>query len=147
GVARWFFYGDSTGIDLVDSDRESKSYLYLGGALSDKAKIPELVSELNELKQSNYTVSLMLEKSLTKDDEKLSILKRLNPDINLLAHAGKMHATPEELEAIRYFNKYGEFANDKMYMAYKKTYKRDLHMLFGYSKLYIIINFYVIFIY
>src|SRR5699024_6400985 len=60
-VVRWFFYGDSTGIDLVDSDRENKSYLYLGGVLSYKAKIPELVTELNELKQSNYTVSLMLE--------------------------------------------------------------------------------------
>src|SRR5699024_927948 len=130
-VARWFFYGDSTGIDLVDSDRENKSYLYLGGVLSDKAKIPELVTELNELKQSNYTVSLMLEKSLTKDDEKLSNLTRLNPDSNLLEHAGKIPAIPEELEAICYFNKYGEFANDKMYMAYKQAYKREVRRLFG----------------
>src|SRR5699024_690668 len=83
-----------------------------------------------ELKQSNYTVSLMLEKSLTKDDEKLSNLKRLNPDINLLAHAGKIPATPEELEAIRHFNKYGEFANDKMYMTYKQAYKREVRRLF-----------------
>src|SRR5699024_2808698 len=129
-VARWFFYGDSTGIDLVDSDRENKSFLYLGGALSDKAKIPELVTELNELKQNNHTVSLMLEKGLTKDDEKLPILKRLNSDINLLAHAGNIPATPEELEAIRYFNEYGQFANDKMYKAYKQAFKREVRRLF-----------------
>src|SRR5699024_11856733 len=67
-VARWFFYGDSTGIGLVDSDRENRSYLYIGGVLSDKAKIPELVTELNELKQSNYKVSLMLVKRRTKED-------------------------------------------------------------------------------
>jgi len=140
-VVRWFFYGDSTGIDLVESDKKNKSYLYLGGALSDKAKIPELVTELNGLKQSNYTISIMLERSLTKDDEKLSILKGLNPDINLLAHAGKMPATPEELEAIRYYNKYGEFTNDKMNNAYKQAFKREARRLFGDSTFDQIINF------
>src|SRR5699024_12721985 len=71
----------------------------------------------------------------------LSIVKTLYHAINLLAHAGKMPATPDQLEAFRNFNEYGQFANVKMYMAYKQAYKCEVRRLYGDSTFDQIINF------
>lgn len=133
-TVRWFFYGNNKDIHYVEEEKISNSHLYLGGTLSNKSRLPELMTELNELKQHDYTVSIMLKKKLTQDSDKLSLLKNLNPNINLLAHAGRMPATPEENAAISYFNKNEEFANKRMNNAYLRAFKRESRRLFGDSQ-------------
>ncbi len=140
-TVRWFFHGDHQGINFVDKEKPAKSWLYLGGTLSDESGIESLVSKLNELKQSDSAVSLMLKKGLEQDRDKLSMLKNLKTNINLIAHAGVMPTTLEEATAIEYFNSNGKFINKSMELAYKQSFKREARRLFGDSRFDEVVNY------
>jgi len=132
-VVRWFFYGDDRDIKYVNQKKKEKSYLFLGGKLSDKSNIDNLVSELNELKRNKCTVSIMLDRELEKDKDKLKSLQNLNYEINLLAHGGKMPMTSEEAAAIKYYQSNGIFADQRMEQAYRDAFSREVRRLFGES--------------
>ena len=133
-AVRWFFYGDDEDIERVDFKKESKSYLYLGGLLSDPSRIDEMVSEINELKENKNTVSIMLKRKLAEDEDRFPKLQNLNTDINFLAHAGKMPVTIEEARAIEYLQSHGEFTDKEMESAYKHAFEREARRLFGDSQ-------------
>jgi CDP-glycerol glycerophosphotransferase len=133
-AVHWFFYGIDRGINFVDTENPVKSWLYLGGALSDESKIDSLVSQLNELKQDDNAVSIVLKKGLAQDKDRLTLLRKLKPSINLIVHAGVMPTTLEEAEAIKYFQSEGKFINKKMEGAYKQSFAREARRLFGDSQ-------------
>src|SRR5699024_8745328 len=76
-VVEWFFYDKKEEIDFVDKVKKGKTYLYLGGFLED-IDIQKLVDKLNSLVADNV-VSLMLNKQVAKNKEKLGLLKNINP--------------------------------------------------------------------
>lgn len=140
-TVRWFFYGDCRGINFVDQNSPTKSSLFLGGMLSDKSGIASLVSRLNQLKENDSAVSIMLKKGITQDKDKLSMLRELNPNINFIAHAGSMPTTLEEAAAIEYLKSDGKFINNRMELAYKHSFKREARRLFGDSQFDLVFNF------
>ncbi|MBY7144659.1 CDP-glycerol glycerophosphotransferase family protein [Virgibacillus sp. NKC19-3] len=140
-IINWFFYGNSQDINIVNQKDNTESWLYLGGMLNNKSGIFDLVTKLNELKKNGNTVSIILEKKLTKNKDKLSMLKELRPDINLVPHDGKMLKTLEEVAAINFYQQNGSFANKEMEITYKNLFIREARRLFGSSKFDQIINF------
>lgn len=130
-VIRWFFHGDDSHINIVPRKGSRDSLLYLGGVLSDQARVTEMVTELNEHHKNGDSVSIMLRRSVEKDENKLSMIQKLNTSTNLVAHAGKMPITPIEAAAINYFKSNRNFANKEMEAAYKKSFKREARRLFG----------------
>ena len=133
-VVKWFFYGDNHDINFVNDVKPAKSYLYLGGVLSDKPGIPDLVNKLNHLKRNDSIVSIMLKKGLSKDKDKLRMVAELNSDINLIAHDKNMPTTLEEAAAINYFQSEGKFINTRMEAAFRQSFKREARRLFGGSQ-------------
>lgn len=133
-TVRWFFYGEDQGINFVDKEKPAKSCLYLAGMLRDESGIDSLISKLNELKQDDSAVSVMLKKGLEQDKNRLDMLKELKTSINLIVHAGVMPTTLEEATAIEYFNSNGKFINKRMEHDYKQSFKREARRLFGDSQ-------------
>lgn len=140
-VVQWFFYGDNHDINFVNDGKTAKSYLYLGGELSDKPGIPDLVNKLNHLHQNDGIVSIMLKKKLSADKDKLRMVAALNTDINLIAHDKNMPSTLEEAAAINYFQSKGKFINKSMELAYKQSFKREARRLFAGSQFDRVINY------
>src|SRR5699024_11835825 len=78
-----------------------------------------------KLKDNNNVVSLMLNPGVKKDKEKMRLLSKLDPDVNLIAHAKNMPHTIEEAHAIDYYNENGFFANVEMENNYDRAFKRQ----------------------
>lgn len=130
-VVNWFFYNDVQNIEFVENNDAKKSYLFLGGSLDNKSEISTMVNEVNKLRDNNNVVSLMLNPGVKKDKEKMKLLSKLNPDVNLIAHAKNMPHTIEEANAIDYYNENEVFANDEMENNYDRAFKRQARRLFG----------------
>ncbi|GIN69646.1 hypothetical protein J14TS2_01210 [Bacillus sp. J14TS2] len=130
-IVKWFFYSDNQDIDFVDRLKSNKSYLFLGGVLSDQSGIPGFIDKLNHLKKDGNIVTLMLKKELSKDKDKFRALAKLSLDINLTAHDKNMPTTLEETIAINYFHSEEKFLNKRMELSYKQAFKREARRLFG----------------
>ncbi len=140
-IVRWFFLEDDRDINFVHEEKLAKSWLCLGGMLSEKSSIESLVSKLNELVQDGNVVSIMLNKGLERDKDKLRMLNELKSNINLIIHAGVMPTTLEEASAIEYFNLNGKFINKKMELVYKYSFNREVRRLFGDSQFDEVVNY------
>lgn len=131
-VVNWLFHNNNQNLKVLERTGSSKSYLFLGGSLENKEDIPNLVSEFNKLDE-NHTVSIILNRGVSKNKEKIELLSRLNSNINLIAHDKNMPMTIEEVDAISYFNKNGCFISNRMKNTYKNSFKRQARRLLGES--------------
>src|SRR5699024_680984 len=89
------------------------------------------VLDINNIKKTENTVSVMFQKEVEQDKNKLSILKDVQSNVNIILNAGVLPKTLEEAEAIDYFNSNSEFKNKLMVLEYQKAYIRETRRLFG----------------
>lgn len=129
-VIDWLFYEKKQNIKFVKKDETKKTYIYIGGFLDD-IDIGQLVNEMNQLVNSNNSVSLIVNKQVAKNKKKMIELSQLNYEVNTIVHDKRMPATIEELNAINYFDKHQEFIDSEMEQKYKAFFKRQARRLFG----------------
>lgn len=139
-VIDWFFLGRESEIDLLKQSSPARLSLTLGGMLSENLPVSSFVTKLNSFKMEDNTSSIVLNKEIEKDDNKVSTLKRLKKDINIIINSGVMPKTVEESVAIEHLNRHGIFINKHMEDEYRKVFMREARRLFGDSKFDIVYN-------
>src|SRR5699024_12599987 len=97
--------------------KTSKSLLFFGGEFK-YSEPTSFVLDVNNIKKTENTVSVMFQKEVEQDKNKLSILKDIQSNVNIILNAGVMHKTLEEAEAIDYFNSNRDFKINKMKLDY-----------------------------
>ncbi|AVQ35165.1 tetratricopeptide repeat protein [Staphylococcus kloosii] len=130
-VAKWFFYGDTSQVEIIKESNYQQHDLYLGGTFSDSTVLPQFVNDVNNNIANHHSVSVMLKKQVAEDTEKFKYMQQLDDSVNFLAHAGPMPMTLKEMMAITDLSKDEVYHNASMKQARQTAYEREARRLFG----------------
>ncbi|MBF7016134.1 CDP-glycerol glycerophosphotransferase family protein [Staphylococcus durrellii] len=130
-VAKWFFYGDTSQVEIIKENNYKQRDLYLGGNFSDTDVLPTFVKDVNNRIADGHSVSIMLKKQISEDAEKFNYMNQLDDSTNFLAHAGPMPMTLKEMIAIADLKKENVYHDVTMKQARKAAYERETRRLFG----------------
>lgn len=130
-VAKWFFKNDTSKVDIISKDKYKGKALFLIGKLTNTEKIDQLISNVISKTKEGNIASLSLKKGIINEPLKANQILSLESDVNLLAHAGPMVKTLEEIIAIRDIENSKKIRNKNTRKLYERAYQREKRRLFG----------------
>lgn len=142
-VIRWFFYGDTEGIDFVEKKKSQETYLLLAGGLSGlrEKEINDLVAYGNKLIKEKNSVSVMIKKSVAQDDKKLELIKQLDSKVNFIVHDINTPKTTQEIAAISTVQDNYKYSYKLVEDSINLSFQREIRRLLGDTQFDHIINF------
>lgn len=105
--------------------------MFLIGKLTNTEKIDQLISNVISKTKEGNIASLSLKKGIINEPLKANQILSLENDVNLLAHAGPMVKTLEEIIAIRDIENSKKIRNKNTRKLYERAYQREKRRLFG----------------
>lgn len=140
-VIKWFFYGETDEIDIVDKKNYSEAYLVLAGKLSDKESTNNLVAYLNNLIKEEKSVSVMISKEVIKNKDKFNSVMQMDGGVNFIVHDANTPHTVQEIAAIASLKNKNKYFLQLLEDVKNTSFKREARRLVGNTHFDYVINF------
>jgi CDP-glycerol glycerophosphotransferase len=140
-VVDWVFFGDASGVQVLECDTRPNIILY-GGSIMPNGITTSLINLTSHLDHEKHAVTLLVEaNAVTGEEERLTQLARLPNDLNVIARVGARLLTLEEDWINTKLETQNSLATPEMWQILQRGYVRELRRMLGSVNADVLINF------